>query len=49
MGPDEMVKIADFIDRAIKARKDDDALAAIAKEVAALCGKFPLYRERLEA
>jgi len=49
MGPNEMVQIADFIDRAIKARKDDDALAAIAKEVAALCGKFPLYRERLEA
>jgi len=49
MGPEEMVVIADFIDRAVKARKDDDALAAIAKEVAAFCGKFPLYRERLEA
>ena len=49
MGPDEMVVIADFIDRAIKARRDDDTLAAIAKEVAAFCGQFPLYRERLEA
>ncbi len=43
----EMPIIADFIDRAIKNRKDDDALAAIAREVAAFSEKFPLYTERL--
>ncbi|MGD8923116.1 MAG: serine hydroxymethyltransferase [Candidatus Zixiibacteriota bacterium] len=48
MGIKEMPIIADFIDRAIKNRRDDDALAAIAQEVKALCDKFPLYEERLE-
>ncbi len=48
MGVKEMPIIADFIDRAIKNRRDDDALAAIAEEVKALCNKFPLYEERLE-
>ena len=46
MGIDEMKQIADFIDRGIKNRRDDDALAEIAVEVAALCAKFPLYPER---
>ncbi len=48
MGVAEMGIIADFIDRAIKSRRDDDALAAIAVEVAALCDEFPLYPELLE-
>ena len=48
MGTGEMKQVADFIDRAIKSRRDDDALAGIAEEVKALCEKFPLYAERLE-
>ncbi|NOY88756.1 MAG: serine hydroxymethyltransferase [FCB group bacterium] len=48
MGVKEMPIIAGFIDRAIKNRKNDEVLAEIAQEVAALCGRFPLYRERLE-
>lgn len=48
MGVDEMRTIADFIHRGIQNRRNDDALAEIAKEVAALCEKFPLYQERLQ-
>ena len=48
MGVKEMPIIADFIDRAIKNRKNDEVLAEIAQEVAALCDRFPLYQERLE-
>ena len=48
MGVDEMETIAELIDRAIKSRRDDDGLAAIAKEVASLCERFPLYPELLE-
>ncbi len=44
----EMVIIADFIDRAIQNRKDDEALAKISAEVSTLCEKFPLYPERQE-
>ena len=47
MGPKEMEIIAGFIDRAIRNRKSDDALAAIAKEVAEFSNRFPLYAERL--
>ncbi|MCK4632808.1 MAG: serine hydroxymethyltransferase, partial [candidate division Zixibacteria bacterium] len=46
MGVDEMKQIADFIDRGIKNRRNDDALAAIAIEVSDLCAKFPLYPGR---
>ncbi len=46
MGVGEMPIIADFIDRAIQNRRDDDALAGIAVEVAEFCKKFPLYPER---
>lgn len=38
----EMVKIAEFIDRAVEVREDDDALAAIAVEVKALTRDFPM-------
>jgi len=48
MGVDEMRTIAEFIHRGIQNRRNDDALAEIAKEVAALCEKFPLYQERLQ-
>jgi len=47
MGTDAMKQIADFIDRAIKNRKDDAVLAGIAGEVATFCKKYPLYSERL--
>jgi glycine hydroxymethyltransferase len=48
MGVDEMKQIAEFIHRGIQNRRNDDALAEIAKEVATLCEKFPLYQERLQ-
>ena len=48
MGVEEMKQVADFIDRAIQNRRNDEALAEIAKEVATLCERFPLYRERLQ-
>ncbi len=38
----EMAKIAEFIDRAVEAREDDDALAAIAADVKALTRNFPM-------
>ena len=41
-GKDEMVKLAAWMDRAVKAVDDEAALAAINKEVAALCAKFPV-------
>ncbi|HOP06954.1 MAG TPA: serine hydroxymethyltransferase [candidate division Zixibacteria bacterium] len=46
MGATEMNKIADFIDRAIANRRNDEELAKIAEEVATLCSRFPLYPER---
>jgi len=48
MGSDEMIKIADFIDRAVKNRKNDEALAEIKAEVGEFCRKFPLYQKRLQ-
>jgi glycine hydroxymethyltransferase len=47
MGVAEMPVVADFIDRAIKSRREEEALGKIASEVAAFCQKFPLYAERL--
>ena len=44
MGTDEMVKIADFIDRALSAPEDEQNLASIKKEVVELCAKFPFYK-----
>jgi len=41
-GPAEMEKIAAWMDASIKAAKDDSALSAIAKDVAALCAGFPV-------
>ena len=44
MGTAEMVKIADFIDRALTAPEDEQHLASIKKEVVELCQKFPFYK-----
>ncbi len=46
MGVEEMKQIADFIDRGIRNRENDEILAGIAAEVKVLCDKFPLYQER---
>jgi glycine hydroxymethyltransferase len=43
MKESEMPKIADFIAQAVEARKDEDALARIKKEVRELCMQFPIY------
>jgi len=40
----EMLRIADFISRAIDAGEDGDELKKIKKEVLALTAKFPVYR-----
>jgi glycine hydroxymethyltransferase len=45
MGPDEMKRIADFIDRGIANRLKDEVLAEIAQDVEQFCAKFPLYPE----
>ncbi len=45
MGEKEMVKIADFIDRALKVREDDKKLASIHGEVKEFLKAFPLYNE----
>jgi len=41
-GPAEMEKIAEWMDRAVKAVNDDAALAKINAEVTALCAQFPV-------
>lgn len=43
----EMIQVAAWIDRALKAIDDESALAAIRAEVKALCLRFPLYAHRL--
>ena len=45
MGTAEMARIADIMDRAVQARGDDDALAKLRGETAALAAEFPLYPE----
>jgi glycine/serine hydroxymethyltransferase len=39
----EMAQVAELIDRAIRAGKDDAELAAVRDDVVALCSKFPPY------
>jgi glycine hydroxymethyltransferase len=46
MGVNEMKVIAEFIDRVIKNMDNETVLAQVAKEVKALCDRFPLYPER---
>jgi len=45
----DMETIADLMARALSARDDAAALAALGKEVASLAAKFPLYAARLAA
>jgi len=45
MKEEEMVIIADFIDKAIKNYEDDSVLTSIKEDVKNLCDKFPLYPE----
>jgi glycine hydroxymethyltransferase len=41
MGPSEMTKIAEFIDRVVKAPEDEAVIAKVAAEVKELCSGFP--------
>ncbi|TVR40362.1 MAG: serine hydroxymethyltransferase [Planctomycetota bacterium] len=43
-GVEEAKQVADFIDRALKGRKDPAALAQVKAEARALCERFPIYR-----
>lgn len=43
MGTEEMVKIADIIDKAVENRENQDQLDALRHEAEALCKEFPLY------
>jgi len=43
MGPEQMRKIADIMDRAVRERGNDDALAGLRAESEELCREFPLY------
>ncbi len=45
MGENEMQRIADLMDRALRSEGDDAILAAVDSEVRALCADFPLYPE----
>ncbi len=45
MGPDEMVRIVDLIDRVIEAPDDESTAADVKSEARELCGQFPLYSE----
>jgi len=48
MGKQEMPVIADFIDRAIRSRTNEQGLEVVSQEVAEFCVKFPLYARRLQ-
>jgi len=48
MGKREMPVIAEFIDRAIRNRTNDQGLGMIAQEVAEFCVRFPIYTRRLQ-
>ncbi len=47
MGKRDMPVIAEFIDRAIRNRTNEQGLAMIAQEVAEFCFRFPIYSRRL--
>ncbi len=44
----EMVKVAEWIDRALKSMENPSELAKIKAEVAELCKQFPLYAHRIK-
>ena len=48
MKEQEMVKIAELIDRVISNRRNEEVYAEVREDVAQLCAKFPLYSDRLE-
>ena len=41
MGPDEMLKIADWMDRVVRAPDDQAVIAQVAGEVREVCAHFP--------
>ncbi len=41
----EMIKIANWIDLALKAHKDDSKLKAIKSEIVVFCATYPLYKD----
>jgi len=43
MAEAEMAEVAGLIATALRSRGDDDVLAKVRNEVAALCAKFPAY------
>ena len=43
MGPEQMRRIADIMDRAVRHRADDEALRGLRAESEDLCRSFPLY------
>jgi len=45
MGPDEMVMIANFTARILRAKSDEEKIGNIRSEVAELCSSFPPYPE----
>jgi len=47
LGPAEMERIAEWIDRALRGRGDAATLAAVRSEVRALCAAFPLFSPSL--
>ena len=48
MNEAEMVKIAEFIDKAVKNRADEETLGKIRQEVKEFLKAFPLYKELIE-
>ena len=48
MGTAEMQIVADLIVRTLKARTDEDEIAAVRSEVATLCGAFPPYPDLVD-
>lgn len=48
MGEEEMARVAEFMDRALKVCEDDGKLAAIKSEVTEFLKAFPLYKEWID-
>jgi glycine hydroxymethyltransferase len=48
MNPDDMKRIAGFIERALKSVDDEAALDSLKAEIAEFCSSFPLHRPVLE-
>jgi len=43
MGPEQMRRIADIMDRAVNGREDAEVLAGLRAESEEMCREFPLY------